>query len=101
MNSEFSFILTGCPAKVKERNLPYYLHIAEERTDGFMPFPIILEQSERQTASSRIWTLVTNSKYNDTKHTLLYFSNKKVLSNVPPTEGERNKWYWLTNKTRC
>ena len=38
MNSEVPFFKTGCPTKVKEHRLPYYLPIAEERIIGFMPF---------------------------------------------------------------
>ena len=32
-----------------------------ERIDGFMPFKRALAWSEMQTASSRIWTLITDS----------------------------------------
>ena len=40
---------TGCHTKVKEPNLPYYLLIGWGSTDGIMPFPRALAQSEMQT----------------------------------------------------
>ena len=49
LNSEFSFFKTDCLNKAKEPNLPNDLPIARERTDGFMPFPRVLAQSETQT----------------------------------------------------
>ena len=51
--------------KTKELSVPNYLPIAGERTDGFVPFSRALERSETQTASSRIWTRVTDSIYYD------------------------------------
>ena len=47
-------------AKVKETKLPYNLHIAGDRRDGFVPFAIVSAQRETQRASYRIWTLVTD-----------------------------------------
>ena len=44
----------------------YYLPIAEEIIIGFITFPRVLPQYEKQKSSSRIWTLVTVSIYNDT-----------------------------------
>ena len=41
---------------VKEFSLTYYLPIAEEKTDGFMPSSRTLMQCKMQTTSSRIWT---------------------------------------------
>ena len=60
---EFSFsFLTNCLIKAKEINLPYYLHIAFEwgRGDEFMPFQRALTHNETQTATSKIWTSVTD-----------------------------------------
>ena len=37
----------------------------ERRTNGFMPFLRVLAQSETQKASSRVWTRVTDSTFND------------------------------------
>ena len=54
-----------CLTKSKERSLLYYLPIAGERTDGFMPFSMTLSQSE--TAQSRIWTRVHESISHDYK----------------------------------
>ena len=56
MYSWFEFI--GWCTKSKEPILPYNLSIAVWRTNGFMPFSKALAQSEMQTASSRLWTLV-------------------------------------------
>ena len=42
----FSFSKTGCLTKAKEPSLPYYLPIAGARTDGFIPFPKALGQTE-------------------------------------------------------
>ena len=55
---QFSFSYNGYFAEAKEPNLLYYLPIAGERTDGFMPFPKILMWSEKQITSSRIWTQI-------------------------------------------
>ena len=46
MHSVFSFPWVGCLTWVEELSLPYYLAIARKRTDGFMPFPRALVQSE-------------------------------------------------------
>ena len=59
VQSQFSF-LTDYRAMVKECCLPYYLSPVERR-DGFMPFSRALVQSEMQTASYRVWTLVAVS----------------------------------------
>ena len=60
LNSEFSFSYSGCLTEAKEPSMPYYLLIAGERTDGLMPFPRTLVQSEKQIASASIRTQVTN-----------------------------------------
>ena len=39
LNWEFFFLLTVCLTHAKKSSLPYYILIAEGRTDGFMPFP--------------------------------------------------------------
>ena len=39
LNSEISFFLTGCHAKVNEHSLPYYLSIVGGRIVGFKRFP--------------------------------------------------------------
>ena len=57
----FLFSSIGCLTKTKEFTLLYYLPVARERTDGFMPFPMPLIRSETQAVSTRVWTLVTNS----------------------------------------
>ena len=73
LNSEFSFSKTSCLTMTIKSSLPYYLPIAEGRTDGFMPIPRVLVQNERQRAVFRIWTQVAdfisydNNLY--TKHT--------------------------------
>ena len=46
LNSEFSFSKNSCLAKAKENSLSYYLPIAGERRDGFMPFQRELASSE-------------------------------------------------------
>ena len=70
LNSEFSFSENGCHTKVKELNLPYYLHIARGRLVGFIPFPRILALCEMQTTSSRFLTRVAVSiSYNDNHYT--------------------------------
>ena len=46
---KFFFSQTSCLIEAKEPSLPYYFPIAGGRTDGFMPFPEALAQSERQT----------------------------------------------------
>ena len=38
LNLEFSFSKTGCQTKTKETSLTYYIPIAGEKTDGYMPF---------------------------------------------------------------
>ena len=65
---QFPLSWTGCLANSKEPSLPYYLSIARERRDGFMHFPKALAQSEIQTASTRIWTQVTDSISYDDNH---------------------------------
>ena len=68
LNSEFSSSWIGCLTKAKELSLPYYLSIAGERTDGFMPFSRTLMLIEMQPTLSRIWTRVTESISADNKH---------------------------------
>ena len=46
------FFLLNCHTLVKELSLPYYLPMAGGRTDGFLAFPRVLEQSAPQKASS-------------------------------------------------
>ena len=55
LHYEFSF-LTRCLFKVKEHSLLYFIIYP----DRFMTFPGVLSQSEMQTSSSMIWTLVTD-----------------------------------------
>ena len=59
LNSEFTFFKTSYYTKVIEPNLSYFLTIAKERWVGFILFPRALEQSEMQTTSSKIWTLLS------------------------------------------
>ena len=68
LNSEFSFSRTDCLTETKEYRPPYYLLIGRERMDEFMPFPTVLVWSEMQTASSRIWTQVTDPISYDDNH---------------------------------
>ena len=55
--------------------LLYYIPLTGRRRDRFMPFPRALIQDEKQTTSSRIWTLLSDSiSYNDNdddKHTFM------------------------------
>ena len=51
-----------------EPSLPWYLSIAEEKTDGFVSLLRTLVQSEIQTALSKIWTLANNSISYDNNH---------------------------------
>ena len=66
---QFSFSLTGYLTKAKEISLPYYLPIAGGggRTNKFMSSLQILARSEHASASSRIWTLVTDYISDDDK----------------------------------
>ena len=58
----------GC-MYAKESSLSYYLPIAREITDGFIPFLRTLAQSETQAPSSWIWTLVADSiSYDDNRY---------------------------------
>ena len=67
-----NFTFTSCQTNAKEISLSYYSLITGRRTDGFMPFPRALAQSEMQTASSRIWTWVAYTiSYNDNYYTKL------------------------------
>ena len=70
-NSEFfSFSKAGCHTKVKDPSLHYYLSIAGRRIIRFIPSPRVLALCEMQTASSRIWTLVTVSiSYDNNNYT--------------------------------
>ena len=52
LNSDFSFSSVGCLTKAKEPCLPNYLLTFERRTDGFVPFPKALLQSETLSVSS-------------------------------------------------
>ena len=53
LNTVF-FFLDWLPNKAKNLNPSYYLLIARGRTNGFMPFPRALAQSEMQKISSSI-----------------------------------------------
>ncbi len=77
MNSEFSFSWTGCQTKAKEHSLPYYLLIAGGRQmDSSLR---VLAQNEMWTASSRIWTQVTDSiSYDDNIHYAKHTSDQKI-----------------------
>ena len=56
------FFQTGYLTKAEEHNLPYYLLIAGERKDGFIPFTrtLVLSASFRiwikEEAANKIWT---------------------------------------------
>ena len=64
------FFLLDDLSKIKERSLPYYIPIAEERTNELMPFSEVLVLCEIQTTSSRIWTWIANSiSYDDNNYT--------------------------------
>ena len=58
LNLKLSLSETGCHTKVKELSLSY-LSIAGGKTVKCIPFPSVLALCELQTASSRVWTLVT------------------------------------------
>ena len=47
--------------KASKPKLPNYLSIAGRKTNRFMIFSKVLERYKTQTASSRIWTQVTDS----------------------------------------
>ena len=64
LNSKFTFYI-GCLTKAKETSLIYYFSRTGGRTDGFIPLARAFTQSEMQTASSRIWTWVTNLIFYD------------------------------------
>ena len=51
-NSEFSFFETGCPIKVKELCLSYYLSIARWKIVGFIPSSRVLAVYDMQIATS-------------------------------------------------
>ena len=72
LNSEFSFSDTSCLTKVEQHSLPYYLPIAGGRIIGFIPFPRVLVQCEKQSVSSRIWTRVAVFISNDDNHYTIY-----------------------------
>ena len=61
-NSLFFFFNTYSLTKVKESNL---LHQQRERTNGFIPFPKALEESEMQTFLWRHWSKIDDSISND------------------------------------
>ena len=63
LNSEFSFSYTGCPTKVKEPNMSYYIAITEGRIVGFIAFPRTLVQCEMQLASSDVCVHLCLSVY--------------------------------------
>ena len=55
--------------KAKEHSLLYYWTIAGEgwRTDQIIPYLMSLLRNEKQTATSRVWTRITDSiSYEDT-----------------------------------
>ena len=60
LNLQFSNCQFCCLTKAKEPSLPYYFSITGRR-DGFMTFLRTLVWSVTQTASSRIWTQVSDS----------------------------------------
>ena len=68
LNSEFSFLSTGCHAKTKEFSLSYYLFITRGRIVGFILFPRVFALFEIQTASSRIRTWVSVFISNNDNH---------------------------------
>ena len=56
MKSEFSFSKTSCFAKAKEYSLSYYLPLAGEEEIDSCFSENYLQETETQTASSRVWT---------------------------------------------
>ena len=65
LKSEFFILLTGYHTVDKEPNLSYCLSIYGGR---FIPFPRLLVQCEKQTASLRFWTRLVVSVSYDEKH---------------------------------
>ena len=59
--SKAGFSTTGCLTKTKEPSLPYQRSIAGTITFGFMLFQRVSAWSETRTASSNIWTRITDS----------------------------------------
>ena len=53
-NSEFFFVKTDNPTRVKDPALPYYLSIAGGRIVVFLPFQRVLALFKMQTISLRI-----------------------------------------------
>ena len=54
-------------SKTKESGLAYYFPIVVKRTDGFMPFPVVLAQSEIQTGVSTWCNGLTDGLWNRCK----------------------------------
>ena len=65
LNPEFSFSYTSFHAKVKEPSLPYYFTHSWMENSWIHFFPRVLLLCEMQTASSMIWTQVSNSVFYD------------------------------------
>ena len=83
LNSKFFFSLTGCQTKVEEPNLPYYLHFVEGRIIICIPFPRVFAQSEKQTASSMIWTCVALS--------ISYVDNRFITRKIQREKREKRE----------
>ena len=68
LNWEFSFSLASFLLMSKESNMTYHLPQTGGRIIGFILFPMVLVPWEMQTASSKIWTRVTVSIYDDNSY---------------------------------
>ena len=95
-NSEFSFSKTDCLAKTEEPSLPYHLPIAGGRIIGFIPFPRVLALYEMQSVSSRIWTRVVMSIFDDDNHytmgTSILYDTEQCSERKSHTS--RIDWFW-------
>ena len=78
-----SFLLDLLP--YQGERLAYGLQIVERRTERFITFPKLLTLSEMHTASSRIWTRVTVSIFNDNndEHQCIYIYIGGLLNRFP------------------
>ena len=95
LNSEFSFILSGCLTKAKGLSLPYYLPIAGGRIIGFIAFPKgISAVWKMQSALSRIWTHVAVSISYDDNHYTTDTSKKLSIIHV---YGLYFSWFAFSN----
>ena len=75
-----------CIIKAKEHSLLYYLSLIVGIGQGFLLFPRSLTRNKIQTASSRLWTWITNFiSYNDNHYT-------KCTTNLLNGIVMKNKW---------